>query len=290
MGMVGVFAALVFSLNVYALDWQRIYIRSSHITIDTALDMVKKDKSSVEALALLGFAYLYQNEPQKAQVAFREILRIAPQTFEARWGLAEVMLRTGDLSGGGKELAAILSEHPNFMPAQISEAYLKFHRQDYRAVLSATYAILSQGIDQIGRDTYLRAYLLHAAALGMVADQNDETVKYIFAEMVLPGLNSSRGFVPKSAQIDLGLGVFFLTTPPYAGGDLDRAGAYLEEAIALDPRFADGYVRLAQFYAAKGSRKNFDRFLNKALGLDPGNKAALAAKAKVAHFIVETVK
>jgi Tfp pilus assembly protein PilF len=289
-GLVAVFMLFVFSFNGYALDWQRIYARSSRITIDTALDMLRKDQRSVEALALLGFAYLDQNEPQKAQVAFNTILRIDPQIFEARWGLAEVMLRAGDLSGGEKELTAILSKHPDFMPAQISEASLKFYRQDYQAVLSLTYTILSKGIDQVGHDAYLRAYLLQAAARGMTADQNDETVKYIFAEMVLPRLNSSQGFVPKSAPIYLGLGTFFLTTPAYAGGDLDKAAAYLQEAVSLNPKLADGYARLAQFYAAKGSRKNFDRFLNKALSLDSGNKVALAAKAKVAHFTLETVK
>jgi len=290
MGPVAAFAVFIFSFNTYALDWQRIYSRSAHIRVDDAVDMVKRDKSSVEALALLGFAYLHNNEMQKAQIIFRELLRLSPQTFEARWGLAEVMVRTGDLTGGEKELAAVLSEHPDFLPAQISEAYLKFCHNDYRVVLSMTGDILNKGIDQAGHEAYLRAYLMQAAALGMLADENNETVKYVFAEMVLPGLNSSRGFVPKSAKIDLGLGVFFLTTPPYAGGDLDKAFFYLQEALALDPKLADGYARLAQLYAAKGSRKNFDRFLNKALNLDPGNKAVQAIKAKVSHFTVETAK
>ena len=287
---IGIVVAFIFTFNTYALDWQRIYTRSSHIMIDEAIDKVKKNATSVEDLAVLGFAYLHKNEPEKARIVFNEILHLSPETFEARWGLAEVMLRTGDIDGGEKATSAILSEHPDFVPARISEAYLKFCRKDYSGVLAVSNKILNDGKDKVGKDAYLRAYLLEAAALGMIANESGETVKYLFAETVLPAFTAAKEFVPKSAEVYLGLGTFFLTTEPCAGGDPDKVVDYLQEAISLSPKLADGYVRLGQFYQARGVNKNFDKFLNKALVLEPENKLAMAVRSKTGHFIVETVK
>ena len=54
-----------------------------------------------------------------------------------------------------------------------------------------------------------------------------------------------------------------------------KAGDYLNQALEVDPNFADVYVRLAQLAKIKKDYGKYDQYLAQALKLDPGNELAL---------------
>jgi len=275
---------VIFCLPSYALDWKTLHKKAAYTRLDQVVIQVKRNPTDSKNLYLLGLAYLNANEPDKAEVIFKELSATYPEMFEAQWGLSEAASRRGDLAGSEKILVEIVNRHPEFTPAQISLAYIKFNQKNYDKTLEIVTAILNQGKNAVGEDAYRRAYLLFVATRGMIINRNGPIVKFIYSEDVTLGFASARSYMPKSAQVYFGIGVFLLMSPPAAGGNLERAHDYLLAAINIDPKSSDSYARLAQIYKILGSQSGFQKYLNKALKIDPQNQTALDIKNKISHF------
>jgi len=64
-------------------------------------------------------------------------------------------------------------------------------------------------------------------------------------------------------------------------GDFDRAAASLKSAVALEPRYVDGYITLAAVFKAKGQLPEAVDALRRAIALDPDSWSAHASLATV---------
>ena len=106
----------------------------------------------------------------------------------------------------------------------------------------------------------------------------------------MPNLKTAQQLQPKSAQVMLGMGSFYLLAPRLVGGDLAKAQIYLNKGIQIDPLFADIYVRLAQLYKIKGDKEKYDFYLNKAGQIDPQSELLLDVKSGKCKFICPTGK
>jgi len=76
--------------------------------------------------------------------------------------------------------------------------------------------------------------------------------------------------------------------PPFFGRNFDKAEAFIRKTIQQDPRFPDPYVRLAQLYLFKGQKDQYEKYIDKALELDPLNELALDIKNRTCRFICLT--
>ncbi len=119
----------------------------------------------------------------------------------------------------------------------------------------------------------------------MIAHYGGPLSKIINGTAVLPSLKAAEKLQPESAGVKFGLGSFYLLAPTLAGGDLERAEAYLKKAIEIDPLFVDAYVRLGQLYKIKGDSVRYNEYLNKALKIDSQNELALDIKNGKCKFI-----
>jgi tetratricopeptide (TPR) repeat protein len=276
---------------VYALDWKKLHEISSSKTCSQAGLELSSQQNSLDKLYVFGLTCLNEHKDSRAKEVFERILGIAPDTFEAKWGLAEVMRRNYDLSGSEVELAAIIKGYPDFAPAYISLAYIKFSLRQYQQAVSMAAKVLAMKKGTVDIDNQARAYLIIGGAKGMIAHNGGVISKVVDGLSVYSNLKKAQKLLPDSAGVYLGLGAFYLLAPGIAGGDLSKALGYLEKAVALDPYMADAYVRLAQAYQLKGDPGKFEEYLNKALEIDPKNFLALDIKSEKCDLIcVKQVK
>ena len=116
---------------------------------------------------------------------------------------------------------------------------------------------------------YTRAYLIIGGSYGMLAKYGGPLSKVFNGTQVLPNLKKAQALQPDSAAVLFGLGSFYFLAPAIAGGNINKALGYLMRAVVVDPLLADAYVRLAQVYRMKGDNANFEKYLNRALQIDP---------------------
>ena len=280
--------AVILTVPVYALDWRSAHARSANTELDAAIERVRKNNAAIDDYYLLALTYLNENEPDKALIVFNEVLVKDPQAYEARWGLAEVAVRRGDLEAGAKVFAEIISEHPDFIPAWISLAYVDFSRKDYSKALNTVTKVLEMGKDQTGEENYTRAYLVFAAIRGMMAAQGDSRVDYVYSQVPLLPYGAAKRLIPGSSQMYYGLGAFFLLSPACVGGDIDRAETYLKRAIDIGQDLAWPYACMAMVQKVRGDQKGYEAYLKKALKADDGNSLALFLKENSGNFVCIT--
>jgi len=126
---------------------------------------------------------------------------------------------------------------------------------------------------------------LRGGVKGMIAHYGGALSKVINGTAVLPNLKTAEKLQPEFSGVKFGLGSFYLLAPSLAGGDLGEAQKYLEEAVKIDPLFADAYVRLAQLYKIKGDTRRYNGYINKALEIDPKNELTLDVSSGKCKFI-----
>ncbi|MBM3255483.1 MAG: tetratricopeptide repeat protein [Candidatus Omnitrophica bacterium] len=269
----------------YGLEWKDLHEQADKTSLYSALESLKKKPDSLENLYILGLTYLNIHKNQEAGEVFSKILRLYPQTIEARWGLAEVWRRQHSLDKSEALLSEIIKANPDFSPAYISLAYLKYMRMDFKESVALAYKVIRQGEKKVDLSNYTRAYLLVGGGRGMLAHYGGPISKISNGTAVLPNLKKAEALQPDSPGVLFGLGSFYFLAPGLAGGDKEKAFGYLEKAIQQDPLFADAYVRLAQFYKYKGDNDKHKAYLDKAAQIDPQNGLLLDALNNKCKFV-----
>lgn len=269
----------------YALDWKELHEKADNMVLSDILADVKARPDSIKDLYVLGLVYLNLHKDKEAGEAFDKVLTLDPRVIEAKWGKAEVLRRRHQPQKSEELLRGVLKQNPDFSPASITLAYIRYIQMNFNAAVRLAIAVLKQGEKNVDQGNQVRAHLIYGGTKGMIAHYGGPLSKIVNGTAVLPSLKAAERLQPESAEVKFGLGSFYLLAPALAGGDLEKAEAYLKKAVEIDPLFADAYVRLGQFYKIKGDSARYNECLNKALEIDPQNELALDIKNGTCKFI-----
>jgi len=282
--LVSIFCML-FTTNIFALEWKALHDKSSDLKLSEALAAVSANPNSLSDLYVLGLVYFNLHQDKKAEEVFNKIIAIDPSIIEAKWGVAEALRRQHNLKEAEAILNNVIRDSPEFSPAYISLAYVKYLQMDFEQAVRLALKVIEQGRENVDLDNYTLSYTLYAGSKGMIAHYGGPFSKLVNGTAVLPNLRKAEKLKANLPGVLFGLGSFYLIAPPFVGGDVDSAEKYLRKAIEVDPLFADAYVRLAQYYSIKGDKAKFEEYLSKALRIDPKNELALDFKSGECKFV-----
>jgi len=269
----------------YGLNWQTLHDEADKTSLSDAQEAVQEKPDSVDDLYVLGLIFLNLHKDQEAGETFRNILSLSADSLEAKWGVAEVLRRNHELQKSESLLNEILKVNPDFSPALISLAYIRYIQMKFDEAVKLAYKVEKQGMDNVDLSNYVRALLLVAGAKGMIAHYGGPLSKVINGTAVMPNLKKAEKLQPDSAGVTFGLGSFYFLAPGIVGGSKQKAEEYLKKTIELDPYFVDAYVRIAQLYSIKGDSAQYKEYLRKAQEIDPKNEILLDFKSGACKFI-----
>ncbi|MFC1699756.1 tetratricopeptide repeat protein [Candidatus Omnitrophota bacterium] len=273
-----------------ALDWQKLHQEAGLDNLQQAEDFFRNNPESLEGQYVLGLVYLNRHRDQEANQIFSGMLELNPDLIGPQWGQAEVLRREAKFLASEKILRELIETDPDFSPAYISLAYIKYTQLDFKQAVKLARKVIRQGQDSVDLPNYTRAYLINGGSRGMLAYYGGPLAKIRYGTSVFPNLKKAQKLMPKSPAVLFGLGSFYFLSPKIIGGNLDKAQKYLQETIAIDPQFADAYVRLAQVYKAKGDSAKYDLYMQQALSIDPDNILASDEQSGECKFICLSVK
>jgi tetratricopeptide (TPR) repeat protein len=257
-----------------SLNWKYLHENAERMDVAAACALVHSEPYSIDALYILGLVNLNAHCESDAENTFHKILFLSPPTIEAQWGLAEILRRKHQIEESQDILNRLVKSHPEFSPAYISLAKIKFTQMDFVTSVELASKVIQRGTSNVDRGTYARAHLMIAGANGMIAHNGGLLSKISHGRSVLPNLKSAHKLLPDDPEVLFGLGSFYLLAPSLVGGSTNKALHYLGKAVVIDPLFADAYVRLAQAYKKKGDDGKYHKYLHKALEIDPQNVLA----------------
>ena len=275
----------ILSNKCFALDWKKLHEKADKQSLTQSLMVFQQIPASTENSYVLGLAYLNQHRDKEAESIFRKILENNPAIFEAKWGIAEALRRQHKITKAQNMLNEVLKDQPEFYPAVISLAYVRYIQMDFQESVRLAKKIMEAGSEKTDLSNYTRALCIYAGAKGMIAHYGGPLSKLINGTVAKPNLDKAEELQPNSAGVLFGLGSFYLLAPKLVGGDRVKSEEYIRKAIKIDPNFADAYVRLAQIYKIKGDIATFNKYLNRALEIDPGNELAIDAKSGACRYI-----
>jgi tetratricopeptide (TPR) repeat protein len=276
---------LITFVSSFALDWKALHERAEGISFEDAASASARSPDSIDDMYVLALASLGVHKDSEALGLFERMKSIDPVSVEAAWGMAEVLRRRHELEKSSQALHEIIIAHPDFVPAYISLAYVRYLMQDFEGSVELAFDVLSMDRKKVDKGNVMRAYLIVGGGKGMIAHYGGPLSKIINGRVILPTLRKAEAISPDSAEVLFGLGSFYLLAPALVGGDIDKAFDYLERAVKADPLRADGYVRLAQAYKVKGNDEKYNELLTRALEIDPGCELALDVRNKTCRFI-----
>jgi Tfp pilus assembly protein PilF len=271
--------------GLLAYDWKYLHEKADQESPEAILGLMKSGQDSVENLYLLGLAYLNSYKDSLARETFEKILVLDNKMLGARWGIAEVYRRKHQTVAAQKILEEVLKSDPQFPPACISLAYIKYLNMDFEDSARLALRVIEQGKDKVDLSNYLRAYTMYAGAKGMIAHYGGIISKAINGAAVKPNLDKAERLDPNAVPVLFGLGSYYFLAPRIAGGDKLRAEGYFKKAIEVDPMFVDAYVRLAQLYKVRGLKDKYSYYMAKAIELDPQNELILDSRSGECKFI-----
>ena len=271
--------------NAATFDWKTLHEKADTVSVQEARRAVARNPELLQDLYVLGLTYLNAYDHVEAEKVFRKMLEIDISSIPAQWGVAECLRRKKKCAMCIRLLEEIIAADPLFSPAYVSLAYVRYVKMDFNEAARLTYTVIKQGKETVDLTNFVRAHGLFAGAKGMIAHYGGPISKIINGRVVLPYLKKAEQLQPDSPVVLFGLGSYYLLTPPIFGRDLEKAEDYLTRAVEADPLFADIYVRLAQVYKMKGDRERYQKFIDKAIELEPDNEVALDIKNGTCKFI-----
>ncbi len=274
-----------FSSLCYALDWRRLHNEADKMSVDTAKETVLSNPDLIDNFYSLALVYLNQHKDKEAGEIFDRILVVDPDVFEAEWGRAEVLRRMHRMKESQDILKRLIKEHPAFAPALITLAYIRYIEMNFEETVRLGKRVIKLGRDHVDDPNYALAYMIVGGAKGMLAHYGGPISKPVNGLAVGGYLKAGEKIQPNKAAVLFGLGNYFLLAPSIAGRDIDKAEKYFKKAIDAEPLFSDVYVRLAQVYQVRGDRAGYDRYIDQALLIDPGNEIALDIKSGACKFV-----
>lgn len=267
------------SISAFALDWIKAHGAIGKKTRAVIEAELAQEPLDLEKLYALGLSCLDNGLDDDAQTVFRKMLNLEPQLLGARWGLAEIARRQGNYSDSNMELNLIIEENPEFAPAYVSLAYLKFTTRNFKPALKTVSKLLDFLKEKIDTNTRLKAYFLIAACEGMLAHNGTYEVNRYRQSDDFPDAFTACELFLDSAQLYFGAGVYFLLAKEKY---LNMARDFFQKTLEIDAHYADAYAWLGQIYKIRGDSEQSNMFLDKALEIDPQN--FLAADIKSGRF------
>ena len=268
-----------------AMDWQKLHDQADNVTLASARKSLAANPGSLTDQYVLALVYLNLHQDQNAEQIFNRMLEVDPDLIEAAWGRAEVLRRRHQRQAAEELLEKVIKADPHFAPALISLAYIKYFQMNYKASVNLALRVIEAGKDKSDLSNYVRGYAMYAGAKGMLAHYGGVLSKAIDGLAVKTNLDKAHRLQPRSPAVLFGLGSFYLLAPSIAGGDKTKARAFLDQAIQVDPLFADAYVRLGQLAGINGNKQEYEFYLQKALEIDPQNELAWDIKSRRCKFI-----
>ncbi|MDD5561778.1 MAG: tetratricopeptide repeat protein [Candidatus Omnitrophica bacterium] len=279
------FILLVRPLVSYSMDWKSLHNKADEISLPQAQEAVLENNGLLEDRYILGLVYLDLHRDQDAYNLFSALLNENPDMVGLKWGQGESLRRLHELKNAESLLNEALKQDPQFAPALISMAYIRYFKMDFKGAVQLASKVIQQGLVKVDLSNYARAYAMYAGSKGMLAHYGGIFSKAIDGLAVKTNLDKAQKLQPDSPAVLFGLGSYYLLAPVIAGGNKSKAEEYLNKALAADPLFADVYVRLAQLAKIKGEKGKYEYYMNKALEIDPGNELALDTKSGRCKFI-----
>jgi tetratricopeptide (TPR) repeat protein len=276
---------LFWILPVSAMDWQGLHNRADNLTLTQAQALAERNPDSASDQYVLALVYLNLYRDQEAEKIFDRLRENNPDLIEAVWGKAEVLRRRHQTQQAQSLLSKAIATDPQFSPALNSLAYIKYYQTDYKGAINLALKVIQADKEKVDVSNRARAYSMYAGAKGMLAYYGGILSKAIDGLAVKANLDKAQKLQPNSPAVLFGLGSYYLLAPGLAGGDKVKAENYLKQAIGADPLFADAYVRLGQLAKLKGSQKEYEAYLAKALEIDPQNELALDTISRRCKFI-----
>lgn len=278
-------AILLLNKLCFASEWKLWHEEADKMSLVQMQNEVEKNPNSYADQYMLGLVYLNLHKDNEAGEVFGRLISLEPEMKEARWGKAEVLRRQHKLDDSEKILRKLIQENPNFSPAYISLAYLRYTRLDFEEAAKLAAKVINQGRDNVDLTNFSRGYLIYAGSKGMIAHFGGVFAKAFNGPSILPNIKKAEKLNPNTPGVLFGLGSFYFLAPGILGGDLNKAEACLKKTVEVDPLFVDAYVRLAQVYQHKGDKELYEKYINKALEIDPGSEMALDIKSGSCKFI-----
>ncbi len=269
----------------WGMDWKALHQQADKTGLPDSLETVRQKPDSYDDLYVLGLVYLNLHKDQEAGETFNKIRTQEPDSLKAKWGAAEVLRRSHELSSSERLLQEVLKKDPDFSPAIISLAYIRYIQLKFEEAVRLARQVEVKGQEGVDLSNYVRAILLIAGAKGMIAHYGGPLSKAINGTAVLPRLWKAEKLQPDSAGAAFGLGSFYFLAPGVVGGSKAKAEEHFKKTIELDPYFVEAYVRLAQLYSVKGDKKKYREYLQKAQEIDPQNEILLDFNSGSCKFI-----
>lgn len=267
-------------------EWKKLHERAeAAIDPQAILQRVQDHAATDDDLYIAGLTAMKMYRNDEAEDIFRQILKRNPVMIEAQWGIAECLRRKRQYDRSIGLLEDLITKNPQFAPAYISLAYIRYIQTDFAETARLAFHVLRLGKEEADIATIVQAYSLYAGTKGMLAHFGGPISKIMHGRAVLGYLKKAESLQPSALPVLFGMGSYYLLVPKAFGRDLDQAERYLLAARDADPHFTDTYVRLAQVYKLKGDSRLYRDTLEKALTLDPEHEIALDVKNGRCKFI-----
>ncbi len=195
---------------------------------------VKLDPKFSDAYSALGNLYLAKQDVKQAEQAFKTAMELPSSRPEKTLLYAQFKILTGDSDTGKSLLQAMVKKTPGYLPAWIALAGLVGAEKDYPGGLTLLGNVLS-------RDSRNLDALLLKARLEMQMGDTAQAIK---------DLERMAQNFPNLPAVYYQLG-----EAQAAINEFDKATSNLNQALKLDPHYADASLLLAQIQIYN---KNYD--------------------------------
>jgi tetratricopeptide (TPR) repeat protein len=217
-----------FQLALGFLHLRRPDLATAEREIKQALSL---DPKSSAAYQVLGTLYLLRNDPKQAEGAFKTASDLAPIRSARRLRYADLKIQAGEVEAAKQLLEEITQKAPDYIPAWARLATLAFDQKKFADCETLIKRILAK--DPVNHEMLLlsgRMRLAQREAAKAVTEF--ERMSKIYT---------------RSPQIKYQLALAHLLNQ-----DPAKATVSLNEAMALDPNYAEAVLLLAQINLRKG--------------------------------------
>jgi len=216
-------------------------------TIELYKNILEIEPDNVEAMQMLGQAYIKERDFEKAEKQFEKVIELKPSAGDLN--MAYLSLASGQLSKCIRQCEAIIKTNPEETSLYDILGLAHIRRGDFDSGIKQ----FKKGVE-INPDS--SATLLNLAKTYVVTGKNDEARKTL--EKII-SINPN----------DLNARTI-LVSLYVKEGDIDGAAKALEKTLEINPDYIQGYV-LASMYFLQGKTDESIDLYNKALILDPDN-------------------
>ena len=223
---------------------------------------VNNDPNSVEARTALADFYFVQRNFSAAEQTYGDLVKMEGGSLQARFTLANFYFNAGRLDDARKLYAEIIKDRPAFLAARLQLAEVALRQQNIDEAKSIVSEVLK------GRPKEPAALMLQARIQLLRKDPQGAIQSLESAEHMDPGVPA----------------LHFLKGLAYnQQANADLAQRSFEQALALNPRYTDAEVALAQLMLSRGATEVALDYARRALARQPDRADAhlLAGSAEL---------